>query len=208
MPPVGGLLSRIGVAILALSVLSAGCVQDAVLENDVRNAVWKARTLRTASDLHLAHAALSSELVELEALYQRNPSDRRVRALLRDGYRLMARGFVEIRRLEALAEADTASAEQAARQRADAEARAEFYGRNADAEAAGDASRALDAALAPPDLACQKHDRATYERQLSELLANVERAPERRLQHALLQRRAALWLSPSVATRCKFDEKL
>jgi hypothetical protein len=108
---------------LASVVLATGCVRHAVLENDVRSAEWKARALSTASNLHLAEAALSAQLVELEALYQRDDRDARVRSLLSRGYGLMARGFIEARRLEALAEPDDARAELELRSRKDAEAR-------------------------------------------------------------------------------------
>src|SRR6185369_14925518 len=149
----------------------------------------------------IAHAALSSQLVELEALYQRDPSDRRVSTLLVRGYLLMGRGFVELRRLEAVAAGDEARAEQEARLRADAEARARYY-----------ASRAQPA-LTPPALeledrlraaaaACERHDLASYERQLNLLLSEPESSPEQRLERALSNRLASAWLMPKVAARC------
>jgi hypothetical protein len=176
-----------------------GCVQQAVLENDVRSAIWKARTLSTASDLNIAHASLSAQLVELEALYQRDPSDVRVKTLLARGYTLMAQGFVELRRLEALASGDAARAAQEALLRNDAEARAGYY------RARGGATPALsiEQQLAPAVAACAKHDRAAYEAQLNRLLSLAEPQPERRLEVALLRRLASMHLMPSVAARCQ-----
>ena len=52
-------------AIFALTL--GGCVQQAVLDNDVRSAQWKARTLSTAADTELAFAALSTEAAQKAA---------------------------------------------------------------------------------------------------------------------------------------------
>jgi hypothetical protein len=177
-------------------------VQHAVLENDIRSAEWKARTLATASNLRQAEAALSAQLVELEALYQRDASDARVRELLSRGYALLSRGFIEARRLEGVATGDSASAEREQRDQVDADGRAAFYGKSL----APDATRrsALGSALTEAEAACQKHDRAAYEHALNELLARAQRDPEQRLEHALAQRLAALWLEPRVAERCAF----
>lgn len=183
---------------LAGAVLATGCVQHAVLENDVRSAEWKARTLTTASNLRIAEAALSAQLVELEALYQRNDDDPRIRALLSRGYGLLARGFIEARRLEALAEADDARAELELRDRRDAEARARYY-RGADVDPA---RSLIESELGAVEAACQKHDRAAYERVLTALLAAPERAPEERLERALLRRLARSYLAPRLAERC------
>jgi len=171
-----------------------------VLENDVRSAQWKSRTLATASDPSIAHAALSSQLVELEALYQRDPSDRRVTALLARGYTLMAEGFIELRRLEALATGDEARAAQEAALKSDAEARAGYY--RARGGAPADASPFSE--LAEPAAACKARDQARYEQTLHQLLAVAEQGPEQRLERALLRRLASLWLVPSVAARCRF----
>jgi hypothetical protein len=182
-------------------------VQQAVLENDIRSAQWQARTLSTATDLDLAGAALSAQLVELEALYQRSPDDARVLTLLDRGYRLWASGFVELRRLEALREGDTARAAQQMQLRADAEARARYY-RERLPKDAPDARSTLESALAEPEAACGRHDRAGYEQQLHALLAEPARDAEARLERALLQRLAAAWLSPwlspGVEARCAF----
>jgi hypothetical protein len=181
---------------------ASGCVQHAVLENDVRSAQWKARTLATSSNLRQAETALSVQLVELEALYQRAPDDARVRALLSRGYGTLARGFIEARRLEALATGDSASVERERRDQADAAARAAFYGKSLGPDAGG--RPLVDRALAEAEAACSNHDRAAYERQLNELLARTASDSEQRLQHALAQRLAALWLEPRVAERCAF----
>lgn len=194
--------ARVAAAAAALLGLAmTGCVQQAVLENDVRSATWKARTLSTASDLSLAHAALSAQLVELEALYQRNPDDPRVTGLLSHGYELMASGFVELRRLEAVAAGDDARAEQEARLRADAEARASYYRR---AGARAPSKLELEQQLSGPRAACERRDREAYERALQPLLALGEEQPEQRLERALVRRHASLWLSPRVAARCHF----
>lgn len=185
-----------------LALALSGCVQQAVLENDVRSAQWKARTLATAADPSLAQAALSAQLVELEALHQRDPSDARVLGLLDHGYRLLAHGFIELRYLEALGVDDSGKAEQEAQLRADAEARARYYrtrlGENA--------SRRLhlESAFAEPEAACTRHDRPAYEASLTKLLAQPEKQPEERLERTLARRLAAAWLTPSVAARCKF----
>lgn len=182
----------------ALLLAASGCVQHAVLENDVRSAEWKARTLSTASNLSLGEAALSAQLVELEALYQRDSSDRRVKNLLSHGYRLLAYGFVEARRLEALAQGDGARAELELRDRRDAEARARYYGGSQVAPSL------LQSGLSPADAACHAHDRDAYERSLAELLAAPETNPEQRLERALLRRLARSYLAPQVAARCGF----
>lgn len=184
----------------ALLLLASGCVQHAVLENDVRSAEWKARTLSTASNLSVGEAALSAQLVELEALYQRDRSDPRVKGLLSRGYRLMAHGFVEARRLDALAQGDAARAELELRDRRDAEARARYYGGSDVAHERSLLERGLDSA----DAACNAHDRDTYERSLAELLAAPEISPEQRLERALLRRLARSYLAPQVAARCGF----
>lgn len=188
---------------LALLAATSGCVQQAVLENDVRSAQWKARTLATATDLRLAEAALSAQLVELEALYQRAARDRRVLGLLDRGYQLMARGFVEVHRLEAVAAGDRARAAQEAKLAADAEARAKFY--RAGLAAADQApTLALQSELGEAERACQRHDRAGYEQALNLILAQPERDAEQRLERELLRRQAAAWLLPGVAARCAF----
>ncbi|HYP88044.1 MAG TPA: hypothetical protein VEQ59_07815 [Polyangiaceae bacterium] len=179
----------------------SGCMQQAVLENDVRSAQWKARTLSTASDTSLGYAALCSQLIELEALYQRDPNDRRVSALLVRGYELMARAFIELRRLEAVVAGDEARAAQEAQLAADATARAAYYR----SRAAGpwpplEVSRALAGAAK----ACDAHDRAAYERELNVALRAPERGVEMRLERALTQRLAGAWLMPQVAARCGF----
>jgi hypothetical protein len=192
----------LGVAICGLAL--GGCVQHAVLENDVRTAQWKARTLATASNLSIAEAALSAQLVELEALYQRDRTDARIGQLLARGYGLMARGFIEARRLEALAAGEAARATFEARQRSDAEARARYY-RSANNAATGATERSLiETELSEPEAACLRHDRAGYETALNALLATSERGPEERLERALVRRLAAAWLAPGVAARCGF----
>jgi hypothetical protein len=189
--------------VLGVALSVGGCVQQAVLENDVRNAQWKARTLSTASDLSIAHAALSSQLIELEALYQRDPSDRRVGALLVRGYELMSRGFIEIRRLQALAAGDTARATQAAQLVSDAEARARYY-RLRSSSGGKSSELELERALAEPAAACAQHDRVAYEERLNAILLAPERDPEQRLAHALVRELASVWLMPKVAARCNF----
>jgi hypothetical protein len=183
--------------------MASACVRDAVLENDVRSAQWKARTLATQSDLNVAEAALSAQLVELEALYQRDPADVRVLGLLDAGYGLLAQGFIEARRLEAVAAGDTAGAAQEAERAAAAEARAEFYraGLKASTSSAG---AALGNELADAELHCQRHERSEYVQELHALLREPEGDPEQRLKRALLRRLASAWLLPGVAARCQF----
>jgi hypothetical protein len=181
-----------------------GCVQQAVLENDVRNATWKVRTLATSSDVRLAEAALAAQLIELEALYQRSPQDDRILRLLQEGYELMARGFIEARRLDAVAAGDSAQAERERHAQADAEARARYYRPSTRPElpkASGEPLPELGAA----QQACHERDRTLYERQLNEILAKLEARAESRLRHALAQRQAAAWLMPKVAARCGFE---
>jgi hypothetical protein len=202
---VGGFLSQtrwLGLLSLALG----GCVQQAVLENDVGSATWKARTLTTVSDVRLAEAALAAQLVELEALYQRNPEDARVQRLLEQGYSLMARGFIEARRLDALAAGDDARAEQERRAQADAAERARFY-RPASSPSPHEALAPAgpEQELTEAEQACRKRDRSSYERELNRVLAKRETRPESRLKQALAQRLAAAWLMPKVAARCQFE---
>lgn len=180
-------------------LLLSGCVQQAVLENDVRSAQWRARTLATAADPSLGHAALSAQLVELEALYQRDPHDARVLGLLERGYRLMAHGFVELRYWEALAAGDTARADAEARLRADAEARARYY---REAGSAAPQRLLVESAFAEPEAACARHDRVAYEQQLNAVMAAPEQSAEERLERVLAQRIAAARLLPRVAARC------
>lgn len=179
-------------------------MQQAVLENDVRSAQWRARTLSTAADPSLAFAALSAQLVELEALHQRDPSDARVLGLLDRGYRLMAHGFIELRYLEALAVADLGNAEREQQLRADAEARARFYRERLGRSAAKGPPLAVESDFADAEAACARHDRAAYDARLNALLAAPEKDPEERLQRALSRRLASSWLLPSIAARCKF----
>jgi hypothetical protein len=188
---------------LVMALALGGCVQQAVLENDVRTAQWKARTLSTAADLNLAHAALSAQLVELEALHQRDPSDARVLSLLERGYRLMAGGFIELRQLEALAGGDLARAEEERALRADAESRARYYRQKLGPDAARSSS-SLGGDFAEPEAACARHDRAGYEAQLNALLARPEATAEERLERTLSKKLAAAWLMPNVSARCKF----
>jgi hypothetical protein len=201
----GGLLSQKRWLALALLALS-GCVQQAVLENDVTNATWKARTLATATDLRLAEAALAAQLVELEALYQRNPDDARVLGLLEHGYSLMARGFVEARRLEAIAAGDEARAERERRAQTDAEARARYYrAPSSFALRLASAPAGAEQELTAAERACRRRDRSEYERELNGVLLRSEQRPEARLGHALAQRLAAAWLMPKLAARCHFE---
>jgi hypothetical protein len=202
---VGGALSIVRRATLGLwlALSLSGCMQQAVLENDVRSAQWKARTLSTATDLNIAEAALSAQLVELEALYQRAPEDARLLGLLDRGYQLMARGFIELRHLDAVNAGDTARAEQELRLRTDAEARARYYRQRLGSSAPSAPSR-LESDLVEAEAACARHDRATYEQNLNALLAEPESAPEARLERALLKKLAGAWLMPNAAVRCKF----
>ena len=193
---------RFGLVFAAIFGLG-GCMQQAVLENDVRSAVWKARTLTTATDLNIAQAALSAQLVDLEALYQRAPDDARVLGLLDRGYELMARGFIELRHLDAVNAGDRARAEQELQLRADAEARARYYRQRLGTSVTGNRSK-LESALAEPEAACARHDRAAYEQQLNALLTEPAASPEARLERALVQKLASAWLLPNVAARCKF----
>lgn len=179
-----------------------GCAQQAVLENQVRHAQWQARTLSTQTDLRLAAAALSAQLVELEALHQESPDDRRVLELLARGYRLWARGFVELSRLEAVDAGDAGRAEHERRLGSDASARARYYASKL-APPPRDASR-LATALAEADAACTRHDRPSYERELGGLLGAPEGDAEQRLETALLKQLAATRLLPNVAARCGF----
>jgi hypothetical protein len=187
-----------------LALALGGCVQQAVLENDVRSAQWKARTLSTAADTQLAFAALSSQLVELEALHQRDPSDARVLGLLDRGYRQLAHGFIELRYLEALAAGDAARAEAETRLRSDAEARARYYRERLGSGASDRAPLAVESAFSEAEAACARHDRSDYEQRLNALLAAPEQKPEDRLERALVRRIAGAWLLPAVAARCKF----
>jgi hypothetical protein len=207
LPTLGGALkvllpSRAFAVLLAL--FASGCVQQAVLENDVRSAQWKARTLTTAADIALAHAALSAQLVELEALYQRDPGDARVLGLLDRGYRLMAEGFVELRRLEALSAGDAARAEQELTLRTDAESRARYYRTKLGAIAEERETINLTRDFAEAEAACARHERAAYEARLNVILATPESTPEQRLERAISRKLAAAWLMPNVALRCKF----
>jgi hypothetical protein len=188
--------------VCALSV--GGCVTHAVLENDVRSAQWRARTLATAADPGLAYAALSAQLVELEALYQRDPGDARVLGLLDHGYRLMAHGFIELRHLEALSAGDASGAEQEALLGRDAEARARYYRGRLPSGRVGSQPLRLESDFTEADAACARHDRAGYEQRLNALLAGSENTPEERLERALSRRLAAARLMPNVAQRCRF----
>lgn len=188
-----------------LGMLSlGGCVTHAVLENDVRSAQWRARTLTTAADPSLAYAALSAQLVELEALYQRDPSDARVLGLLDHGYRLMAHGFIELRHLEALGAGDSGRAQQEALLRGDAEARARYYRERLPSDSPGSRPLRIESDFAEPDAACARRDRAGYEQGLNALLAASEKTPEERLERALARRLASARLMPNVALRCRF----
>jgi hypothetical protein len=204
VPPGGGALNLLRALAAGLFTLSlGGCVQQAVLENDVRNAQWKARTLATATDPSLAQAALSAQLVELEALYQRNPSDARVLELLNHGYGLMARGFIELRRLDAVNAGDSGRARQEEQLRADAEARARYYRKGLAVDTASSRTK-LESELAEPETACARRDRTSYEAQLNAILVKAEGAAEERLERALLRKLASAWLMPNVEARCKF----
>ncbi len=179
-------------------------MRDAVLENDIRNAQWQARVLATATDYELAEAALSAKLIELEALYQRAPTDVRVLRLLVQGYTRMAQGFIEARRVEALALGEAAEAARQAERRRAALARGSFY-----ATAQG---VSLPAPKAPPatlslsraEAACQARDLPRYEQELSLVLAAPDASPEARLDNALQRRLARSWLAPKLRARCGF----
>ena len=209
MPFDGGVLSR-NALVLGLLLGVSGCMRDAMLDNDIARARAVQASLLTATDVRLAEAALSAQLVELEALYQRDTRDYRAQGvldLLDDGYGLMAQGFIELRRLEAVAAGDTARAEQERQLQADATARSRYYRARS--------GRSVESTLPRRDLktaffgsaeaACQKHDRAGYEHSLSALLAQTESSPQRRLELALAKRQAAAWLMPNVAARCNFE---
>lgn len=208
MPPVGGLLSRTLLLSFALLGLT-GCVQDAVLDNEIARAHDKRAALGTAIDLNIAEAALSAQLVELEALFQRETRDFRQRGvadLIDRGYGLMAQGFIEARRLEAVAAGDTARAEQERALQADADARSRYY-RGRAGHVPESAPTRLDLKsefLRDAEVACQKHDRTGYEQRLSALLAQSPSSPHHRLELALAKRQAAAWLMPNVAARCGF----
>lgn len=174
-----------------------------MLENDVQNAQLEARTLSTQSDLTVAEAALSAQLVELEALYQRAPRDTRVLELLDSGYTLLAQGFIEVRRLDALAAGDMARAAQAAESSAQAAARAQFY-RGAMPGKRLATPPPLWPSLIAAQRSCQQRARASYEKQLHALLLQPAGDPEQRLKQALLSRLASAWLLPPVAARCGF----
>lgn len=198
---------RLRLGLLGAALALSGCVQQAVLENDVRSAIWKSRTLSTATDLSLAHAALSAQLVELEALYQRDNADERVKQLLTDGYALMAHGFVELRYLDALSQSDTARADYELGLRANAEARGRYYAARLARlhlpESTIKPSKAWDE-LTGAEQACRQHDRAGYEAELNRLLAIEKPKPEQQLQVALVHALASAWLRPRVAERCGF----
>jgi hypothetical protein len=200
---VGGFLSRQLAFALCLAFSSSGCVQQAVLENDVQNAQLKARVLATQVDLELAQAAAARELVELEALFQRAPGDSRVTALLTQGYARWADDFVEAERLEALAAGDEARAAQHERRQADARARSAYYGDRAGKPDAIGAPQG-PGLLAPADDACRKRERERYEQELDTLLRSSTKLPEGRLQLALAQRLARLKLLPPISQRCGF----
>jgi len=197
----------------ALGLTLGGCVQQAVLENDVRSAQWKARVLSTQNDLDLAEAALSAELVELEALYQRAPGDRRIAGLLANGYWLFADGFIEAHRLEALTAGDQVEATRQEERQTRARARHAYYGKLGTDSAAHDEPSTSPAnkpgfggawLLERPRAACATHDRTGYERELNDLLRSRESQPEDRLGLALAQWLARSWLQPAVSARCKF----
>jgi hypothetical protein len=209
VPLVGGFLSRSLVTfVLLLGVM--GCVHDAVLDNDIARARAVQASLLTATDLRIAEAALSVQLVELEALYLRDTRDYRAQGvldLLDNGYSLMAQGFIELRRLDAVATGDTARAEQERQLQADAAARSRYY-RARSGHLPESAPPRLDlkaAFFGGAEAACQQHDRAGYERSLSALLAQSAGSPQRRLELALAKRQAAAWLMPNVSARCAFE---
>ena len=209
LPPFGGALSlRALLAAATFSVVASGCVRDAVLENDVQNAERKARVLASVSDCEHAEAVLAAQLVELEALYLRSPRDRRVLELLGRGYFRMAGGFLEARRLEALAAGDAADASYQARRQEDARARASFYrsrvGPLDTPETTLAVGQSLGAQLRLAEAACQAHDRLRHDAVLTALLAQRDPRPEKRLELALAQRLARSLLKPEVSARCQF----
>jgi hypothetical protein len=179
-------------------------VEQAVLENDVRNAQWKARVLTTQVDLELAQAAASAELVELEALYQRAPDDARITALLTDGFARLADGFIEAQRLEAFVADDSAETAAQERRQADARARSAYYRQQLGKRAGKAPPQASLAPLQSASDACRKHERARYETELSTLLSASTTQPEQRLELALAQRQARFWLLPKLSQRCGF----
>jgi hypothetical protein len=120
--------------------------------------------------------------------------------LLSRGFGLLGEGFIEARRLEAIAAEDAAEeTRQEQRQRAARERRA-YYQKLAPREPA---ERGADP-LIQAKKACQTRDRAAYERELERLIALRERSAEQRLERALTRRLAAASLAPSVARRCGF----
>jgi hypothetical protein len=186
-------------------------VQQAVLENDVRSAQWKARVLSTQNDVDLAEAALSAELVELEALYQRAPGDARVVGLLAKDYWLLADGFIEAHRLEAMVAGNQADLARQERRQAQARARRGYYSKLVAASSVGapegpDSKPSFGGAwlLERPRAACAARDRKSYEHELTDILRAPEAEPEARLGLALAQRLAKSWLGPGVSARCKF----
>jgi hypothetical protein len=209
VPSDGGVLSR-NVAVLGLLFGVHGCVQDTVLDNDIARARAAQASLLSAADVSIAEAALSAQLVELEALYLRDTRDYRAQGvldLLDNGYGLMAQGFIELRRLDAVAAGDTARAEQERQLQADATARSRYYRARAGQhpERTGPRLDLKAAFFGGAETACRQHDRAGYERNLSALLAQSTSSPERRLELALAKRQAAAWLMPKVAARCAFE---
>jgi hypothetical protein len=213
VPSVGGTLNAVRAVGVFLLWLTAGwslngCVQQAVLENDVRSAQWKARVLATQNDLDLAEAALSAELVELEALYQRAPSDARVAGLLARDYWLLADGFVEAHRLDAVVAGNQVEATRQEGRQTAARARRSYYAKLVPSApaAAADTSPSFGGAwlLERPRAACAAHDRKSYERELNEVLRARESQPEERLGLTLAQRLAQSWLEPGVSAACRF----
>ena len=179
-------------------------MQQAVLENDVRNAQWKARVLATQVDLELAQAAASAELVELEALYQRAPDDARVTTLLSNGYARLADAFIEAQRLEAVVAGDNAEAAAQEQRQADARARSAYYRQQLGKRGGKALPEPSLALLESASEACRKRERARYETELSALLSASTTQPEERLQLALAQRLARFWLVPKISQRCGF----
>jgi hypothetical protein len=197
---VGGHLSlRRWLGTLLLSLAVSGCVRQAVLENDVQRAVLQDRVLQSQLDFETAEAALAAQLIEREALFVRNPQDERAQRLLAVGYEQLGQGFIEARRLEALANSDIAEvAHQAERQR-QALARAKYYGY------AGSSAAGFLAPLEPAKSACEKRDRGAYDQLLIAVLAApAPEQAEQRLNYVLVQRLAKSWLLPEVAARCSF----
>ena len=194
---------------LALCVATASCVRQAVLENQLSLAQDRERALAQSSDLNVAEAALSAHLIELEALlHQRGQyREQQLFELLHRGYTLLARGFIEARRLDAVAAGDSARAEAEGRLLANAEARAREYRR-----LAGQGLDDRSSEPTPPhellrraEATCRTKDAAGYERELTALLARAANSPDERLRLALAQRLAAAWLMPAVAARCGFN---